>query len=112
MLTEAAGRGLISRPNASSLQGKPHVVRQLDDYWKRLLKVAASGIAVLPLDEFRFVRAHQLRRSFGLMTNDSLLLAAAEVFGIASLATNDADFDAIPWLTIYKPTDLAPPPAP
>jgi predicted nucleic acid-binding protein len=40
------------------------------------------------------------------MTNDSLLLAAAEVFGIDSLATNDSDFDAVPWLEIYKPRDL------
>ena len=40
------------------------------------------------------------------MTNDSLVLAAADLFGIESLATNDADFDGIPWLTIYRPSDL------
>ena len=45
------------------------------------------------------------------MTNDSLALAAVDVFGIGALATNDNDFDAVPWLEIYKPTDLvtAPP---
>jgi predicted nucleic acid-binding protein len=42
------------------------------------------------------------------MTNDSLLLAAADVFGIAALVTNDSDFDAVPWITIYRPTDVLP----
>jgi predicted nucleic acid-binding protein len=106
MVGEAAGRGLIARPNAANLQGKPHVVRALDDYWQRIAQIRAGKIAVLPLDEFRFVRAHGLRLAHGLMTNDSLLLAAADLFGISSLATADADFDAVPWITVYKPTDL------
>jgi predicted nucleic acid-binding protein len=107
MLIEAVGKGLIARPNAANLQGKDHVVRQLTDYWRRVLRLSASGIAILPLDEFRFTRAHVLRQQHGLMTNDSLLLAAADVFGIGALATNDSDFDNIPWMTVYKPTDLA-----
>jgi predicted nucleic acid-binding protein len=104
MISDAHSRGLIQRANASSLQGKSAVIRQLSNYWSLIQSMA--GVAILPLDEHRFQRAQPLRRQFGLMTNDSLLLAAAEVFGIDSLATNDSDFDSIPWLTIYKPTDL------
>ena len=110
MLGEAAGRGMIVRPNASSLQGRPHVIRQLQDYWSRLQNVMNGAVAVLPLDEFRFRRSQVMRQQDGLMTNDSLVLAAADVFGIAALATNDQDFDAVPWIDIYKPTDLAPTP--
>lgn len=44
MLTEAAATGLIGRPNAANLQGKPHIVRQLSDYWQRLLKVRAAPL--------------------------------------------------------------------
>jgi predicted nucleic acid-binding protein len=40
------------------------------------------------------------------MSTDSLILAAADLFGIPSLATNDSDFEAVPWLAIYKPTDV------
>ena len=69
-----------------------------------------GAVAVLPLDEFRFRRSQVMRQQDGLMTNDSLVLAAADVFGIAALATNDQDFDAVPWIDIYKPTDLAPTP--
>lgn len=104
MISDAHSRGLIQRANASSLQGKTAVIRQLSSYWSLIQSLA--GIAVLPLDEYRFQRAQLIRRQYGLMTNDSLLLAAAEVFGIDSLATNDSDFDTVPWLTIYKPTDI------
>jgi predicted nucleic acid-binding protein len=107
MLSEAVGRGLIQRPNASSLQGKGHVIRQLQDYWIRLENLRAGALAVLPLDEYRFARAQGLRQQHGLMTNDSLVLAAADVFGIPALSTNDDDFDNVLWLDIYKPNDLS-----
>jgi predicted nucleic acid-binding protein len=106
MVGEAAGRKLIARPNAANLQGKPQVVRQLGDYWERLRELRTANIVVLPLDEHRFQRAHVIRQTHGLMTNDSILVAAGDVFGIPSLATNDADFNGIPWLTVYKPTDI------
>jgi predicted nucleic acid-binding protein len=104
MLTDAHRRGLINKANASALQGKVSVVQQLSDYWRRLTSLI--NVAVLPLDEFRFQRAHSLRLRFGLLTNDSILLAAADVFGLSALATNDTDFDLVPWLTVYKPTDI------
>lgn len=106
MIAEAAGLGLIHKANASSLKGKSSVVRQLGSYWSRLTKAMSGNLAILPLDEFRFVRAHHLRKQHGLMTNDSIVLAAADVFGIELLASNDSDFDAIEWLTIYRPTDI------
>lgn len=106
MVGEAAGLRLIARPNAANLQGKPHVVRALNDYWRRIEQLRAGNVAILPLDEYRFVRAQALRQVHGLMTTDSLLLAAANVFGISSLVTADSDFEPVPGLTVYKPTDL------
>src|SRR5438067_1164746 len=104
MVIEAHMKGFIQRANASSLQGKTTVIRQLSEYWSHVQSL--TGVAILPLDEFRFQRAHPLRRQYGLMTNDSLLVAAAEIFGINSLATNDSDFDGVPWINVYKPTDI------
>jgi predicted nucleic acid-binding protein len=107
MLAEAAGLGHDNATERVVASGKPHVVRQLQDYWNRIQNVMSGAIAILPLDEFRFRRAHAVRRQHGLMTADSLVLAAADVFGIGSLATNDDDFDAVPWIDVDKPTDLA-----
>ncbi len=106
MLYEASSKGLISRNNARSLKGRISVVPTLTDYWVRVMDVPANGIAVLPLDEFRFQRAHRLRQQHPLLCTDSLILAAADQFGIPALATNDADFASVPWLTVYRPTDV------
>jgi predicted nucleic acid-binding protein len=47
-----------------------------------------------------------MRERHGLLTNDSLLLAAADSYGITALATRDDDFDEVPWLIVYKPGDI------
>jgi predicted nucleic acid-binding protein len=64
------------------------------------------NIAVLALQESRVRRAHVVRTSHGLLTTDSLLVAAAEEHHIDNLVTLDSDFDHIAGLTVYKPTDL------
>ena len=60
---------------------------------------------MIGLDEARIRRAHEMRTRHTLLTNDSLIVAAADEYGISNLASNDGDFDDIPWLTIYKPMD-------
>jgi predicted nucleic acid-binding protein len=47
-----------------------------------------------------------VRTAHGLLTNDSLVAAAAQQEGIQNLATSDRDFEPIVWLTIYRPVDL------
>jgi len=64
------------------------------------------NLAVLALEEPRVRRGQQVRISHGLLTTDSLLVAAAEENGITNLVTLDSDFDHIAGLTVYKPTDL------
>lgn len=46
------------------------------------------------------------QRQHGLLTNDSLLLAAARRAGVNQFATSDPNFDAVPELTIFKPDDV------
>ena len=64
------------------------------------------NLILLDFDEPRFRRAQIMRERHGLLTNDSLILAAAESYGIANLATRDEDFDEVPWLTVFKPGDI------
>jgi predicted nucleic acid-binding protein len=47
-----------------------------------------------------------MRSRHGLLTNDSLIVAAMNEYGIGCLATREADFDQVAALTIYKPTDI------
>ena len=50
--------------------------------------------------------AQTMRSRHGLLTNDSLIVAAMDEYGIDSLASRDDDFDHVSGLTVYKPTDI------
>jgi predicted nucleic acid-binding protein len=106
MIDEAMDSRFISRPSASGLRKRPDAISKLDAYWAHLSRLLNLYILRLPLDEGRFRDAHPLRQAYGLLTNDSLLLAGATRYGINHLATNDADFDRVPWLAVYKPGDI------
>ena len=107
MLEEALATGIVERATAGHLRRKRQSMRQLNTYWPSLMKLLDMNLLLLELDEPRFRHAQLMRERHGLMTNDSLILAAAESYGIANLATRDEDFDNVPWLTVYKPEDIA-----
>jgi len=48
----------------------------------------------------------EVRKSVGLLTNDSLHVACMHTNGLTKLATANGDFDHVRELEIYKPTDL------
>ncbi len=50
--------------------------------------------------------AQQERARFGLMTNDSLIVASMRSYDISILATRDADFERVTDIVIYSPTDV------
>ena len=106
MLAEALGTGVIKRDSVRDLRGKWREVAKLTEYWAQTSAIFGLNILVLTTDESRLYRAQTIRRRHGLLTNDSLIVAAMEEFGIHSLATRDNDFDHIADLTVYKPTDI------
>lgn len=108
MLLEALERGVIDRISATALRSKAAEITRLTHYWKRVEQIFDLNIRVLALAEARARRAHHLRSALGLLTNDSLIAAAAQEQAIHNLATSDRDFDRIDWLTTYGPTDLPP----
>jgi len=106
MVAEAFEDGLITRESASALRRKRDALARLRRYQAFIDEILTISVLPLELDEARFKRSSVLRSRYGLLTNDSLILAAADLYGIEALATLDEDFDAVPWLTIYKPDDL------
>ena len=106
MLIEAAETTVITRPTAADLRKRSTEVQRLTRYWTLTRQIFDLDIAVLPLNNRRHREAQQIRSTYGLLTNDSLIVAAAQEYGIESLASRDDDFDAIGGLTVYKPTDL------
>ena len=106
MLAEALGTGVIKRDSVRDLQGKWREIAKLTEYWAQTSAIFGLNILVLPSDEGRLHRAQTIQARHGLLTNDSLIVAAMEELGIHSLATRDNDFDHISDVTVYKPTDI------
>ncbi|MGH8011382.1 MAG: type II toxin-antitoxin system VapC family toxin [Candidatus Binataceae bacterium] len=106
MLAEALHAGLISAAQAKLLRAKRTAIPSFSEYWTKTKQLFGLGFLVIGLEEQRVRRAHEMRKRYALLTNDSLIIAAADEYGIRGLASNDADFDDIPWLTVYKPGDI------
>ena len=106
MVAEALGSGVIKRDSVRDLRGKWRQVAKLTEYWTQTSAIFGLNILVLTTDEARLHRAQTIRTRHGLLTNDSLIVAAMQEFGIHSLATRDNDFDHVSELTVYKPTDI------
>ena len=106
MLAEAVGRGVIKRDSARDLRGKWREIAKLTDYWPQTAGIFGLNILILMSDEARLHQAQTVRSRHGLLTKDSLIVAAMDQFGIDSLATRDNDFDHVSGITVYKPTDI------
>jgi predicted nucleic acid-binding protein len=107
MLTEAVDRGFIPRgAPARKLAGHPARVKQLSSYEKQVERVPLMGIEVAAA-ELRdlLVASSEVRRRHGLLTNDSLVAAAALALG-GRLASADRDFASVDGLSLFAPSDL------
>lgn len=107
MMMEAVSRALISPSNvARKLRERPGIVRQLSTYRTQLEAIPLMGIEVLDADLATLRRALTFQRNYGLLTNDSILVATALEKSIATLATGDRDFERVPELAVHRPQDL------
>lgn len=90
-----------------SLRRKRDRIKTLTDYWRLTAKIFDLNLVIIPLDEIRVRRAAEIRAECGLLTNDSMLLAAAREYGVNAIASHDSDFEQLESLTIYMPTDMS-----
>jgi predicted nucleic acid-binding protein len=88
---------------AQRLRNNPAEVQKLTRFRQAVDEVPQTGITVLPID-FGLVRnAATVSQSYGLLTGDSLIVAAMQLHGISHLASSDADFDRVPGIARYGP---------
>jgi predicted nucleic acid-binding protein len=108
MLLEAVGTNVISRHSANLLKRKREAVKKLRRYWELTQTILDDlNLTIIPLNEQRVRRAAEIRAQYGLLTNDSMLIAAAYEYGIDCIASHDSDFDDIDGVIVYKPRDVS-----
>lgn len=107
MMIEAIQAGHISPGNAAQkLRARPDAVRSLRTADAQAARIPMMGIEVLGLDLHALMAAADMRRRYGLMTNDSIIAATAIAEGVEHIATADGDFERVEGLTVLAPADL------
>ena len=106
MMAEALSKGLISAGGARALRGKFQQIPTLTDYWLNTQRMLALNILFMPVNETIIRNAQTMRQEAGLLTSDSMIVAAMREYGLSFLASNDSDFERVRDITVFKPTDL------
>ena len=109
MIAEALQKGLFAgqqEKGAKYLSKHPEQVKVLTDYWVNTLRLLALNLILLPMEEDLVKGGQTERVNAGLLTNDSIIVAAMRGYGISRIATNDRQFDAVAGITVFSPTDV------
>ncbi|MGH7823434.1 MAG: type II toxin-antitoxin system VapC family toxin [Candidatus Binatia bacterium] len=108
MMIEAVERKLVPAGNvARRLARRPAVVRQLATYEANVEAICQMGIEVAPLTAATVVQGLRLQKRYGLLTNDSLLVATMLREGIRVLASADRRLGVASEIEIAVPADLS-----
>jgi predicted nucleic acid-binding protein len=106
MKAEALQKGLCARQAMNYLSTHPEQVKLLTDYWTNTQRLLALNLLFIPLELDMVQGAQPERVDAGLLTNDSVIVAAMREYGISQIATYDHGFDAVKRITVFSPTDI------
>lgn len=105
MIAEIAELEGIETNNAARIIKKqPKIIRELKRVWAEMELISSFGIFILSTSTYpEFIR---LSKEYMLTAADATHLAAMESFGITSMASNDRDFQRVPWLKLWRPENM------
>jgi predicted nucleic acid-binding protein len=106
MVAEALAKGLIGGGGAKALRHNLRIIPSLRDYWRNTERLLALNLVLMPADEAIVRGAQAERQSAALLTNDSIIVSCMREYSLSSLASNDADFERVAGITVFRPTDL------
>ena len=106
MKGEALQKGLCAGQAMKYLSANPNQVKLLTDYWANTERLLALNLLFVPVELSLVTGAQPERAAAGLLTNDSIIVAAMRGYGVSLIATNDRQFDAVQGITVFSPTDI------
>ena len=104
MVAEAAAMlSLSSQATVEHLQKHPSTVQKLTRHLQVASDMHRLGINILPLTYKELHSSKNFRFQFGLLTNDSLILAVMQAHKLQHLATHDAGFYRVSSIQVWGP---------
>jgi predicted nucleic acid-binding protein len=101
-------KGLVAGGNpAARLAEKPDAVRALSLYRAKVKALVDMGLGFEPCTLSDLTdAAFGLQQKYGLLTNDSLVLAVAIRREADAIVSTDKGFQSIKEIPVYRPTDF------
>ncbi len=106
MLEEARSKGLVGAQPKKTLEEHPERIRQLSDYWVEVERLLALNLLIVTVDEPTIRAAQRQRQHYGLLNNDSLIVASMQLYGVSIIATRDKSFQRVPDISVFSPGDI------
>jgi len=104
MTTEAVAKlGWPVAGIAQRLRKHPAEIMRLSLFRKAIDDVNQFGVRIVVPPASINTAATAVSQQYGLLSGDALIVAIMQQFGLASIASHDADFDRVPWITRYSP---------
>jgi predicted nucleic acid-binding protein len=89
---------------AQRLRQKHSEIARLTRFRQVVESLPQSNMQVLPVAWPQVAAATAVSQKYELLSGDALIVTIMEQSGVTNLASNDADFDHVPWLKRYSPT--------
>jgi predicted nucleic acid-binding protein len=103
----AVAAGVVALPNVvKKLRERPQLVKRLRVYDEQVGRIPLMGVEIAPVDLGAFMRSAAIRERYGLLVNDSLVVAGVHETNAAGLASADGDFKRVTDLKVFRPGDL------
>jgi predicted nucleic acid-binding protein len=88
------------------LKSNPTVIPQLTDHISEVERLLRLPFNIHQITRGDIIASHALRQAHGLFVNDSINLACAQRLALTSVVTHDSDFNRVPSLSVWEPTDI------
>ena len=88
---------------AQRLRTHPDAVQKLTAFRQAIQEVLQFGVRVLTVPTELIDTASAVSQQTGLLSNDALVVAVMQHYGVQDLASHDADFDRVTGITRFAP---------
>ncbi len=104
MVAEAMTKfGLRSSEAVSHLKAHPQIVSELQQYKLIPHEFTLARIHILDVTYKEIHNSKQFRDEYGMLTNDSIILAVMRQHKLVHLVTNDDDFKRVSGIKVWMP---------
>jgi predicted nucleic acid-binding protein len=103
MVIEASQRFGWKSKIVNHLKRQPAELQKLITFREAIEKVPQLGIQLITIPTGLVATATLASVQYGLLSNDALIAAVMQANNLTNIASNDTDFDRVPWITRYAP---------